>query len=53
MILAEEQPQLCSRYGILQAPTLTVEDASGCSMYAGIGEILRFISQAGSRAAGF
>ena len=53
VILAEEQPQLCSRYGILQAPTLTVEDASGCSMYAGIGEILRFISQAGSRAAGF
>ncbi len=53
VILAEEQPQLCSRYGILQAPTLTVEDASGCSTYAGIGEILRFISQAGSRAAGF
>ena len=50
MISAEEQPELCTEYGILQAPTLVVEHEMGRDTYAGIGEILRFLQTLGDTA---
>ena len=44
VILAEEQPELCTQYGILQAPTLAVENGHSVSLHMGISEILRFIA---------
>ena len=41
-ILAEEQPQLCAQYGIMQAPTL-IEEAGGKCKFMGLPEILRYI----------
>lgn len=43
VISAEEQPELCAEYGILQAPTLVVESEAGRDTYAGIGGVLQFI----------
>ncbi len=44
VILAEEQPKLCARYGIRQAPTLAAEDETGTHLYIGVSEILGFIA---------
>ena len=42
-IIAEEQPELCSRYGILTAPTLVSETSNGPTLYTGVPEILHYI----------
>ncbi len=44
VISAEEQPELCARYEIRQAPTLLEENASGTYLHVGLPGILRFIS---------
>ncbi len=45
-VSAEEQPDLCRAYGILQAPTLAVDTADGVQLYVGAGEILAYLEQA-------
>jgi len=49
VILAEEQPELCERYGIRQAPTLAAEDGTGRHLYIGVSEILGFINGTSER----
>ena len=44
VILAEEQPELCKQYSILQVPTMVAESNEGVSRYIGVSEILRFIA---------
>ncbi len=52
VISAEERPELCGQYGIMQAPTLVEEDNAGVRLYVGVSEIVKFIDSANSETAG-
>ena len=43
VILAEEEPDLCDDFNIMQAPTLVETNGSEYKSYAGVGNIIKFI----------
>ena len=45
-IYAEENRDLAKKYGILQAPTLVVDDGSNVSKFRGVGEVRTFTQSA-------
>ena len=44
-LLADENVELVSQFGIRQAPTLIVSDGDGFAKYAGVSEIKKFLGQ--------
>ena len=45
-MLAEENPELATRYGVRQAPTLIEDDAKDPVSYVGVSEIKTFLQNA-------
>ena len=48
-IYAEENRDLAKKYGILQAPTLVVDDGSAVSKFRGVGEVRAFVENTAGR----
>ena len=46
VVLAEEDPELAKRYGIMQAPSLVIEGGSGCRVVSGLAQIQLIAEQA-------
>ena len=44
LILAEDHPEMCRTYGIMQAPTLVEEWGDRVQIYTGLSEILRYMN---------
>ena len=47
--MANENPELCSKYGITQAPTLVIADGEEFVKYVGAGAIKQFLAQNAER----
>ena len=48
-VMANENPELCSKYGITQAPTLVIADGEEFVKYVGAGAIKQFLAQNAER----
>ena len=47
-VLAEEHPDMTSRYGVRQAPTMVIEDGADTTKLVGLGSIRTFLQESGS-----
>ncbi len=47
-ILAEENPELVSKYGVMQAPTLVMDDGETTAKVRGVSDIRKFIRESAS-----
>lgn len=45
LVNAEEQPELAARYGVMQAPTLVVEQGGGYRTYANASDIRKYVEK--------
>ena len=49
-LIAEENAELCKKYGITSAPTLVITDGESFTAYRGVGEIKRAVAESSAKA---
>ena len=49
-LIAEENAELCKKYGITSAPTLVITDGENFTAYRGVGEIKRAVAESSAKA---